>query len=110
MKRRKSTGLSIESLERRAQTLETQELLEAMDLQWTSVTQYLMDYRRTRERAILGEIKLTIEALYVLTDEVDRRQENQASVAEVAPTRQHAQIPNRKPPKAAKPKTKGYSF
>lgn len=90
--------------------METQELLDTLDIQWTLIGTHLGAFRQTREGAYLGEMKLSAEALYTVAEELERRQENQ--ISEVAPARQirptRHKVPRTKAPKA--PREKGYTF
>lgn len=86
-KRRKNLEApDLPALADRAATLGSDEVLDAIDLTLNTMTRYVVEYRRTKLIDLLGETKLSAEAMYVLANELMQRAG--AVDRPVAPSRQ----------------------
>ena len=74
-------------LTQRAQSLETGELIDALENSISAVNRYISEYRRTRDATLLEELKMSAEAFYVMADVLAERS-GDAYGNPVAPARQ----------------------
>lgn len=74
MKRRKKDLLqspNLEKLRQQAQKLDAKDALGTIDLTLTLLCEYVTLYRRTRERFLIEEIKISAEAIYAMAEQLE---------------------------------------
>lgn len=78
-----------QTLTQRAELLDTNEIIDAIDLSLSALCRYVPIYRQTKDIDCLSEIKLSTESVFVMTNELLSRH---SAVSEVTPARQLRRI------------------